>query len=391
MTIRAEIQSLAPSALLDFFILDTTNLPGGSLMRFHPGTNGLSQPVVWQGATYEPLPIEASGFDVTARGSLPRPKLKVANAAGFLSASVKSFGDFVGCKVTRKRTFAKYLDAVNFPVRRNLFLQTDSLTGGGGSLNWTRGSAIASVVDGQLGPDANYTATRFNNLIGVTISATGTTVYRSFISGIGQEYTIAIDVLPSSTGVFIIRYGNSSASVTKSFNLVAGSGWQRLTATFINPTGVTGTFCVFGSDTTGIDVTLANAQAERASDATAYQSLGLTFVQNPTADPNQFIPDDLWYVERKVTENRYIIEFELSSAFDLMGQQLPNRQIIQNSCSWKYRSTECGWTGANYDKNNAPSTLANDACAKTLAACKVRFATQPIRFGGFPGAVRGTT
>lgn len=230
MTIRAEIQSLAPSALLDFFILDTTNLPGGSLMRFHAGTNGLSQPVVWQGATYEPLPIEASGFDVTARGSLPRPKLKVANAAGFLSASVKSFGDFVGCKVTRKRTFAKYLDAVNF-------------TGG----------------------------------------------------------------------------------------------------------------------------------------------------VNPTADPNQFIPDDLWYVERKVTENRYIIEFELSSAFDLMGQQLPNRQIIQNSCSWKYRSTECGWTGANYDKNNAPSTLANDACAKTLAACKVRFGTQPIRFGGFPGAVRGTT
>jgi phage-related protein len=390
MTIRAEIQSLAPSALLDFFILDTTNLPGGSLMRFHAGTNGLSQPVVWQGATYEPLPIEASGFDVTARGSLPRPKLKVANAAGFLSASVKSFGDFVGCKVTRKRTFAKYLDAVNFPVRRNLFAQTDSLTGGGG-LNWTRGSSIASVVDGQLGPDANYTATRFNKLIGVTISSTGTTVYRSFVSGIGQEYTIAIDVLPNSTGVFVIRYGTSTASVTKSFNLVAGSGWQRLTATFINPAGVTGTFCVFGSDATGIDVTLANAQAERDSSATAYQSVGLTFVQNPTADPNQFIPDDLWYVERKVTENRYIIEFELSSAFDLMGQQLPNRQIIQNSCSWKYRSTECGWTGANYDKNNAPSTLANDACAKTLAACKVRFGTQPIRFGGFPGAVRGTT
>lgn len=230
MTIRADIQSLAPTALLELFVLDSTNLPGGSVMRFHPGTNGLSQPVVWQGLSYQPLPVEAQGFDLSARGVLPRPKLVVANAGGYLSAEVKSFNDYVGCKVTRKRTFAKYLDTVNFPG------------------------------------------------------------------------------------------------------------------------GV-----------------------------------------NPDADPNQFLPDDLWYVERKVSENRYLIEFELSSAFDLMGQKLPNRQIIQNSCSWKYRSAECGWTGANYDKNNAPSTAGNDACGKTLAACKVRFGTQPIRFGGFPGAVRGTT
>jgi len=61
MSIRQEIQSLAPSALLELFILDTTNMPGGSVMRFHAGTNGLSQPVVWQGQTYEPLPLRRRG------------------------------------------------------------------------------------------------------------------------------------------------------------------------------------------------------------------------------------------------------------------------------------------------------------------------------------------
>lgn len=390
MTIRAEIQSLAPSALLDFFVLDTTNLPGGSVMRFHAGTNGLSQPVVWQGATYEPLPIEASGFDVTARGSLPRPKLKVANAAGFLSASVKSFGDFVGCKVTRKRTFAKYLDAVNFPVRRNLLAYTDSLSEIAGG--WTHGDALV-VTPNVPGPQGNNVATRFAGLSGNTISATGTTVYKTFGVVIGNNYVISTMVNPVTSGSFSIRYGATADAQTRSFPMMGGTGWRKVTAVFTaNAVGGTTSTCVFGCSTPGgMTVELSEAQAEVGAEDTTYQPILDTYNANPTADPNQFIPDDLWYVERKVTENRYIIEFELSSAFDLMGQQLPNRQIIQNSCSWKYRSTECGWTGANYDKNNAPSTLANDACAKTLAACKVRFATQPIRFGGFPGAVRGTT
>ena len=390
MTIRAEIQSLAPSALLDFFILDTTNLPGGSLMRFHAGTNGLSQPVVWQGATYEPLPIEASGFDVTARGSLPRPKLKVANAAGFLSASVKSFGDFVGCKVTRKRTFAKYLDAVNFPAARNLLAYTDSLPEIAGG--WTHGDGLTAVTANVTGPRGSNVATRFAGLNGNTVSTTGTTVYKNFGVVIGNAYVISVEVNPLTTGTFVIRYGVTADAQTKLFPMVGGTGWRRITAVFLaNPGGGATSVCLFGTSGGAMTVELSEAQAEAGAEATTYQPIAASFNRNPDADPNQFIPDDLWYVERKVTENRYIIEFELSSAFDLMGQQLPNRQIIQNSCSWKYRSTECGWTGANYDKNNAPSTLANDACAKTLAACKVRFGTQPIRFGGFPGAVRGTT
>ena len=411
MGIRADIQSLAPTALLDLFVLDTTNLPGGSVMRFHAGTNSLSEPVVWQGQTYEPMPIEAEGFDVTAKGALPRPKLRVANTNGFLSASVKSFNDFVGCKVTRKRTFAKYLDAANFPARRNLIKNSENLSSG-----WTANSG-AVTHNATTPPLFTQSADKFVE------SATSSSHYLYQDTGVvaGLNYTSAIyakagersilQITPSA-GFAIGSYQNFDLSNGKLLSSAGGlsagvehitDGWYRCHLTDVANATTNGRFAfvLTKSDATtrlpsyqgdgASGLYLTGAQFENASAPSDYQAVGATWSANPYADPNQFIPDDLWYVERKVSENRYMIEFELSSAFDLMGQQLPSRQIIQNTCSWKYRGVECAWSGANYDKNNAASSAANDACAKTLAACKVRFGTQPIRFGGFPGAVRGTT
>lgn|SRR5574343_1156477 len=100
-------------ALVELFVLDAT-AQGGSVLRFHAGTNGLQQPVVWQGETYTPMPIEASGFDCNGQ-SLPRPKVRVANVTGSISSLVRLYDDLLGAKLTRKRTMAKFLDAVNFP------------------------------------------------------------------------------------------------------------------------------------------------------------------------------------------------------------------------------------------------------------------------------------
>lgn len=113
-TIQEEIQSLSPSAIIEMFVLDTTLLEGGGIYRFHAGTNNLQSPVTWQGLEYLPLPIEAEGFDMTAAGTLPRPKIRVANVEGLFSAMVSSMEDLVGCKIIRKRTMARFMDAVNF-------------------------------------------------------------------------------------------------------------------------------------------------------------------------------------------------------------------------------------------------------------------------------------
>src|SRR5690606_25865634 len=108
----ADIQSLGQSALIELFELDLTPL-GGDIFRFHAGTNELGTPIVWAGNSYQPMPIQAEGFDITTRGQLPRPKLRIANIDGVISQAVQG-GDICGMKVTRRRTFARYLDAVNF-------------------------------------------------------------------------------------------------------------------------------------------------------------------------------------------------------------------------------------------------------------------------------------
>lgn len=231
MSIAADIQSLSPSAEIELFVLDSTNLPDGTISPFHAGTNLLRQPITWQGVVYTPLPIEAEGFDISTKGTLPRPKLRVANINGLFSAAAEENDDLVGCKVTRKRTLLKYLDAVNFPG------------------------------------------------------------------------------------------------------------------------GV-----------------------------------------NPNADTNQYLPDDVWYVEQKMAENRYVVEWELASVFDLQGVMLPSRQIIQDSCPWKYRGVDCGYTGTNYfDAFDQPTTQSGDTCAKHLSSCKKRFGNETLPFGGYPGAVRFAT
>jgi lambda family phage minor tail protein L len=107
------------------------------------------------------------------------------------------------------------------------------------------------------------------------------------------------------------------------------------------------------------------------------------------ADPNAKFPDEVWYVDRKASENRDSVSFELASKFDLAGVMLPKRQIIANICQWKYRSTECGYTGNNYwDINdNVVGILAQDKCGKRLSSCKLRFGeTAELPFGSFPGA-----
>ena len=105
------------------------------------------------------------------------------------------------------------------------------------------------------------------------------------------------------------------------------------------------------------------------------------------ADPYAQFPTELWYIDRKTSENRAQVSFELASKFDLPGTTVPKRQIVASVCQWAYRSSQCSYTGSNYfDANdNAVSGAANDVCGKRLTSCKKRF-SGTLPFGGFPGA-----
>lgn len=226
-SITSEIQKLAPSSIIELFEIDAT-VVGGTIYRFHAGKNELTGDIVWNGATYNAFPIDASGFEWSGKGQLPRPTLRVSNVLGTITALVLQYDDLAGVKVTRIRTLQKYLDAVNFA---------------GGS--------------------------------------------------------------------------------------------------------------------------------------------------NPTADPTAEFPRDIYYVDRKSGETRDLVEFELSASLDLAGIALPRRQIIQNYCPWKYRGSECSYTGTSYfDINdNAVGSAGLDVCGKRLSSCRLRFGQYAVLpYGGFPAA-----
>lgn len=112
MSIAADIQSLEPGALIELFEVDCTAI-GGDILRFHGHLQSTS--IFWQGNEYKPWPIQASGFEHTSDAQQPEPTLTVANVDGTISALCVFLDDLVAAKVTRHRTLAKYLDAVNFP------------------------------------------------------------------------------------------------------------------------------------------------------------------------------------------------------------------------------------------------------------------------------------
>jgi len=108
---------------------------------------------------------------------------------------------------------------------------------------------------------------------------------------------------------------------------------------------------------------------------------------NPTADPNASWEPEIYYIDRKASETRTAVEYELASAFDLVGVRAPKRQCVAR-CQWVYRSAECGYTGLTYfnDKDQPVGSSAQDSCSKQLSGCELRFGQYAqLPFGGFPG------
>ena len=114
-SIQTQIQSLTPSAVIELFQLRLTLAVNGidTTFYYHAGTNDLTADVVFQGITYSAAPIEADGFELISKGTLPRPSMRIANTTGAISALLLAYNP-LQAKVTRIRTCKKFLDAVNF-------------------------------------------------------------------------------------------------------------------------------------------------------------------------------------------------------------------------------------------------------------------------------------
>jgi len=89
---------------------------------------------------------------------------------------------------------------------------------------------------------------------------------------------------------------------------------------------------------------------------------------NQLADPNAYT-DSIYYIDSYTADENNVV-FTLSSKFDVLDLELPARRYSRNYCSWKFKSSECGYAGVE------------TSCDKTLQRC--RELSNQIRFGGFP-------
>ena len=115
----SDLQQIAPSAIIELFELELdAALHGASTIYYwHAGTNeNVTGNIINGGNTYERLPVEATGFDYTSSGSLPRPTIRVANLMGDITSllllvnATTAGNDLGGAIVRRIRTLKKYLD-----------------------------------------------------------------------------------------------------------------------------------------------------------------------------------------------------------------------------------------------------------------------------------------
>ena len=136
----SETQSINPGSVIEMFELTTDAALHGSATtyRFHDGSNPIAYGnsnangnIVWNGNTYIAVPLEADGFKY-ANGQLPRPTLTISNVTNLITAILLNVNvvtpgnDLTGAVVTRVRTLARFLDAVNFTGGTNPYGTPDS-------------------------------------------------------------------------------------------------------------------------------------------------------------------------------------------------------------------------------------------------------------------------
>jgi len=110
-----ELLRLEPTAVIDLFEIELTQAVNGvdDILRYHAGLNGISETIKFGGLSYPAVPVEVDGFEFSAKGTLPRPTLRVANVNNAITSLMLTYS-VLAAKVRRIRTFVKFIDSTNF-------------------------------------------------------------------------------------------------------------------------------------------------------------------------------------------------------------------------------------------------------------------------------------
>ena len=307
------LQEINPGAVIELFTLqlDATLHGSNTIYRFHNGANlNANGEVVWAGNSYLRFPIECTGFEFTGTGTLPRPTISVSNIFGTLTAIMQDVNqttvgnDLNGAKLTRIRTLARFLDAVNFAPTTTTTTSTQT---------------VADPADGET---VTYTVTVVQDSGGANVFA---------INGVQKP------VITMKRGSTYIFNQSHSSNVGHPLRIKSDAGGEQ-TTTNVGTLGTDATvtyqpayptapndlryYCTVHGNGMGNTITMNNPntiqQTVTSSSTTQSNPFG-------TPDPTAEFPQEIYFLDRKVSENRDIVQWEAVSALDLVNVKLPKR------------------------------------------------------------------
>lgn len=175
--------------------------------------------------------------------------------------------------------------------------------------------AIIELFELHLNQEIHGSETIFRFYNGVVVQTqTGEIVYNGNtylaipIEAEGFEYTAGQTGFPRPT----LRVGNL-------FSVVS--------ALMLNVNETT-----FGNDLTGAKVVRIRTLS-RFLDGVNFDN-----DTNPYGTPSgEQMPQEVYFVNRKIVENRDVVEFELAAKLDLENIKAPKRQCLANVCQWEYK------------------------------------------------------
>ena len=317
-SVFSSLQDINPSAIIELFTLQlSTALHGANtIYRFHAGSNlNANGQIVWDGNAYLRFPIQASGF-AFQRGQLPRPKITISNATGLISSILLSVNettagnDLTGATVTRIRTLAKFIDAVNFAP-------TSVVTG----------TTTETIVDPSDVESVTYTVTVVQDASNNNVFAINGTERPVITMKRGSTYIF--DQSHSSNSGHPLRISSDSTGTQNVITSgTAGSAGATVTYSPLYPTAPSDVryVCSIHGNGMGNTITMNNPN-------TTTQTVNVTQQQqtNPfgTPDPDAEFPKEVYVIDRKSAENRETVEFELAAPTDLAGVRIPKRQCTR--------------------------------------------------------------
>ena len=309
----SQLQSLNPGSIIELFTIELNTALHGSntIYRFHNGANmNADGEVVWAGNSYLRFPIECTGFEFGSTGTLPRPTITISNILGTITAIMQDVNtttvgnDLNGAKFTRIRTLARFLDAVNFAPETVTSTSTTTVADPNDTEIVTYTVTVHNPGSGNI-----FRINGVNNPV-ITMKRGSTYIFdQSDATNSGHPLAIKSDAGGAQTTTVVGTAGNAGATVTYSPAYPSAPNDLRY-------------YCTSHGNNMGNTITMNDPntiqQTTTSSSTTQTNPFG-------TPDPTAEFPQEIYFLDRKVTENRSVVTWEAQSALDLVNVKLPAR------------------------------------------------------------------